>query len=252
MKSLINRIKRHQRNILSSKFMKKITPWPAAEPYISFAFDDFPRSAFITGGEILGKYNLKASYYVSLGLIGRRCSFWEYCNWQDITLLFSTGHELGSHTYDHLDAWKYRGKLFERSILRNQEAIRQIKPDFVFETFSYCIRNPYPTNKKIAGKYFLCCRGGMPKLNYGKIDLNLLNSYFIDQNNRNEFKYFQKLIDQTLQYKGWLIISTHDISKNPSPYGCTPEFFESIVQYAKSSGAKILPINAVFKQVFRN
>ena len=41
---------------------------------------------------------------------------------------------------------------------------------------------------------------------------------------------------------GWLVFSTHDISATPTPWGCTPGFFEDIVRCAVDSGARILPV----------
>src|SRR5437773_2236461 len=40
----------------------------------------------------------------------------------------------------------------------------------------------------------------------------------------------------------WLIFATHDICENPSPFGCTAEFFENIVKCAIDSGARTLPV----------
>jgi hypothetical protein len=50
------------------------------------------------------------------------------------------------------------------------------------------------------------------------------------------------LIDRNKRERGWVIFATHDVSSNPSPYGCTPEFFENVVRYAQESGAQIVPV----------
>jgi hypothetical protein len=42
--------------------------------------------------------------------------------------------------------------------------------------------------------------------------------------------------------RGWLIFATHDISSNPTQYGCTPGFFAEVVKCAIASGACVLPI----------
>jgi hypothetical protein len=52
----------------------------------------------------------------------------------------------------------------------------------------------------------------------------------------------KSLVDQNRQANGWLIFATHDVCKDPTPYGVTPELFEDIVQYAAKSGARILPV----------
>jgi hypothetical protein len=41
---------------------------------------------------------------------------------------------------------------------------------------------------------------------------------------------------------GWLIFATHDVCDAPTPYGCTPDFFEDIVRCSVRSGARIVPV----------
>jgi len=96
------------------------------------------------------------------------------------------------------------------------------------------------TKAKIA-KYFQCCRGGGQTVNVGTADLNQLSAYFLEQS-RHNIQAIKDLIDHNRRVRGWLIFATHDVSDNPTPYGCTPELFENVVQYAVSSGARILPV----------
>jgi peptidoglycan/xylan/chitin deacetylase (PgdA/CDA1 family) len=242
-------ITRSQDNI--SKFLnQRKVKWPDLRPFISFTFDDFPRSAFISGAELLKKYNIRATYYVSLGLMGKKNQFWEYFTLNDLHELIESGHELGSHTYDHVDAWSGPPKFFEESILKNQQILEQIRPGYKLRTLSYCTRNPHPQNKKIAGKHFLCCRGGGNRINRGILDLNLISSYFIDHYHRQDPDYFYRIIDKNSKINGWLVFSGHDISNHPSPYGCTPSFFEKLIQHSCASGALILPVAEVIDYIF--
>ena len=41
-------------------------------PIVSFTFDDAPTTAFVTAGNILGSQGGRATFYVSLGLLGSR------------------------------------------------------------------------------------------------------------------------------------------------------------------------------------
>ncbi len=234
-----------------SKFaVRRENSWPGLESYISFTFDDFPRSAFLNASEILDKYKIRATYYVSMGFIGKQNRFWEYFTEEDLVNIITQEHEIGSHTFDHVDAWYGSSYFFEESIRKNQNAIQKLYPNYKFKTLSYCIRSPHPMNKKVAEKYFLCCRGGGNKINKYRIDLNLLSSFFIDIYHRDDHCYYFNLIDQNVIKNGWLIFSTHDVTQTPSPYGCTPKSFEMIVKYAKESGARIMPVIEVFQRVF--
>ena len=86
-----------------------------------------------------------------------------------------------------------------------------------------------------------CCRGGGQTFNAGAMDLNLLNAYFLEKSRDNP-GCVKEVIDRNCQARGWLIFATHDISETPTPYGCTPSFFEDIVKYSVDSGARILPV----------
>jgi hypothetical protein len=57
------------------------------------------------------------------------------------------------------------------------------------------------------------------------------------------------LIDENRKARGWLIFATHDVCPAPTAWGCTPEFFEEIVQYAAKSEACILPVAEAWKAI---
>ena len=59
----------------------------------------------------------------------------------------------------------------------------------------------------------------------------------------------KELIDRNQQTRGWLVLATHDVSAQPTPYGCVPEFFDEVVRYAAQSGARILPVGEALAQL---
>ncbi|MCY1237710.1 hypothetical protein D3C80_2233450 [compost metagenome] len=48
---------------------------------------------------------------------------------------------------------------------------------------------------------------------------------------------------------GWLVFFTHDIAARPTPYGCTPETFEHLVEYAVATGCVVLPVERVLDRL---
>ena len=128
-------------------------------------------------------------------------------------------------------------------------------PGTAFRTFSYPFSGPRLPVKQIAGRHFLCCRGGGLRagrfflrhhaggqtFNSGTTDLNLLCAFFLEQSRENP-EAVKRLIDQNAQARGWLIFATHDVCDAPSRFGCTPGFFEQVVQWSLESGARILPV----------
>jgi len=215
-------------------------------PLISFTFDDFPRSALLAGGKILALHRLAGTYYTALGLLGTEGPSGPLFVADDLTALLGQGHELGCHTYSHCHSWDTGPTAFEDSIIQNRSALRELVPGADFKSFSYPISEPRPFSKRNAARHFLCCRGGGQTFNAGTADLNRLAAYFLEKS-RDNMQAVRKVIDENRQARGWLIFATHDISDNPSPYGCTPGFFEEVVEYAIGSGASVLPVAEALK-----
>lgn len=210
-------------------------------PLISFTFDDFPQSALHVGGAILNRHGLAGTYYVSFGLLGKDAPTGRIAAAEDLAGLVERGHELGCHTYSHCDSWETDTRTFENSIVENRAALRRLLPGADFKTFSYPISPPRPRTKAKMASHFECCRSGGQTFNTGTADLNQLSAYFLEKT-RHDGQAVKDVIDHNRQARGWLILATHDIADEPTPYGCTPEFFQEVVQYAVSSGARILPV----------
>jgi len=249
---LSERIKNYYFKNRAKLFESRVFELLGGNHFISFTFDDFPRSAYLTGGAILKKYKIRASYYASLGLMGKESPVGTIFSLEDIKKIVQDGHEVGCHTYDHFDAWETRPFAFEESILRNQEALRKLIPEISLKTMSYPKREPHPGVKRISAKHFQCCRGGGQTFNFGKLDLNLIKSCFIDKINKENLATLKGLIDRNRVRRGWLVFSTHDIRHSPSRFGCEPDYFEEIVRYSVDSGAIILPVCEVYSVIVRS
>jgi hypothetical protein len=60
-------------------------------PIVTFSFDDFPRSALTTGADIIEKCGGRATYYVSMGLMGQRNDLGEQFESADLQVLVERG-----------------------------------------------------------------------------------------------------------------------------------------------------------------
>lgn len=229
-------------------FFRKTIRIHLTEPLISFTFDDFPRTALFSGGAILKKFDLAGTYYTALGLLGKDSPSGEIFHREDLKQALQEGHELGCHTFSHCHAWNTESKDFERSIVENANALREIVPDASFRSFSYPISEPRPITKRRVSRHFECCRAGGQAINVGTTDLNQLSAYFLEKA-KGQMAAVQNLIDANSKAGGWIIFATHDISPRPSPYGCTPEFFEAVVQQSVRSGARVLPVGAALEAI---
>lgn len=239
--SLLDRLQGKYRRILSAALCRRPVKMQNTVPLISFTFDDFPRSALEVGGKILNMYGAAGTYYVSLGLLDRDEATGRICSAMDLKEVLAQGHELGCHTFGHCDAWETDSCSFEESLLANRHALRQILPEADFVTMSYPINAPRPDTKRRTGAHFAGCRGGGQCFNVGTVDLNYLRAFFLEQS-RDTPTLIWQMINRNREERGWLIFATHDISIEPTRFGCTPEFFEDVASRAKSSGATVLPV----------
>jgi peptidoglycan/xylan/chitin deacetylase (PgdA/CDA1 family) len=230
----------YQRNAARAFYTRPFTI-DSQMPIISFTFDDFPRSALLTGGAILEQFGIKGTYYASFGLMGKTAPTGPIFEAADLHALLERGHELGCHTFDHCHSWNTDPQVFASSIVQNKAALQQLVPRGFFRTFSYPISPPRPHIKQVAADHFVCARGGGQTFNVGITDLNYLRAYFLEKTRDNR-DAIRKLIDANRVACGWLILATHDVSKTPTSFGCTPDVFEEIVGCAVSSGARILPV----------
>jgi glycosyltransferase involved in cell wall biosynthesis len=235
------RIQKHSQRLLAQSIARRPFVISTDVPLISFTFDDFPRSALLTGGAILQSFGVAGTYYASLGLMGRQTPTGQIFLPEDLKVLLEHGHELGCHTFSHCDAWDTQPSVFEDAIIRNRQALTELAPQASFKTFSYPIDVPRARTIQRASKYFACCRCGGQTFNGGKTDLNYLSAFFLEKS-RDKPEAIKNMIDQNRRARGWLIFATHDISNDPTHWGCVPEFFEEIVRYAVNSGARVLPV----------
>ncbi len=218
------------------------------KPIVSFTFDDFPRTALHTGGSILNKHGFAGTYYVALGLLGQDSPSGEIAGVQDVRDAISHGHEIGCHTFAHNHSWDTDARVFEDSLVRNSAKLAEILPGTHFRSFSYPIASPSPSVKGVTARHFDSCREGGQAINAGSTDRNQLAAYFLEKVS-GDLEPIRAILDRNRRECGWLIFATHDVVSEPSPYGCTPRFFEAVVAAAAESGARVLTVAAALDAI---
>lgn len=222
---------------------QRVCPIKLERPVVSFTFDDFPVSALLRGGETLREHNALGTYYVALGLLQTEAPVGRIASEGDVKAVAAAGHELGCHTFAHCHSYRTAPRPFEESVAENQAVLNRFLPGVTFRTMSYPISCPRPGTKRRMEKRFSCCRGGGQAFNRNSVDLNNAASFFLEKS-RNNIDAVKRVIDQNAAENGWLIFSTHDVTENPTQFGCTPAFFRDAVRHTIASGAQILPVSA--------
>lgn len=209
-----------------------------SDPVISFTFDDAPQSAFEWGIDTVQDAEGRATFYCALGLLGSTTEVGRIACIDDLHRARAQGHELGCHTFDHLDAWHTPAHAFLASIDRNAQAFRDAL-NLIPQSFAYPKSGARWRLKSQVARRFLTCRGGAQGFHRDTADLNLLRACFLDQQAGWSLQDLQRMIDDNQRHRGWLIFATHDVSPHPSPYGCTPAHLKEVVRRSVRSGARL-------------
>jgi peptidoglycan/xylan/chitin deacetylase (PgdA/CDA1 family) len=246
--NLQTRVSNKWRRTLTSRLGRRNCTLNGVVPYVSFTFDDFPRTALLEGGTILRRHGVRGTYFVSMRLLGQDSPSGVIASADDVNRLLADGHELGCHTFDHLDGRCSTPGEFQRSIAQNQAEVEKLAPGLRLSSFAYPLDGPDLPIKRAVGRLYPVCRGGGQTYNGAVTDLSLLKAYFLDRRNRNDFEAIREVIEDNARDRGWLIFATHDVSRSPSQYGCETGLFERVVALAVESGARVVTMRDAYRE----
>jgi peptidoglycan/xylan/chitin deacetylase (PgdA/CDA1 family) len=192
-------------------------------PMVSFTFDDFPRSALVVGGSLLRTYGMHGTFYTSMGLMNTVGTVGPYFTPEDLQILLSDGHELGSHTFSHVSSRSVTLAEFQADVRKGRQAVEQLTHNRDEHHFSYPFGHATLCGKRSIGVSVSSCRS---------FDREVLDNLF-------------RLNDRQ---RGWLIFYTHDLSDVPSAFGCRPSELESVVRTAIKWHTKILTVRQALRR----
>ncbi|HWZ60688.1 MAG TPA: polysaccharide deacetylase family protein [Gemmatimonadaceae bacterium] len=235
--------KRAYHGLLASWCRRELEIGAAAEPFISFTFDDFPRSAYRAGGAVLASHGARGTYYAAPGLAGSTDALGPHYDATDLRDLLADGHELASHTFSHISSRTLPSAAYAAEIARGETALHALTGVPPSGHFSYPFGEVTLGAKRAAGRSCASCRGTSPGANGPRVDLNLLRANRLYSTSVDRATVRQ-LIARLVRPGSWLIFYTHDVRDDPSPYGCTPEYFDAVVRYAVESGARVVTVSA--------
>jgi peptidoglycan/xylan/chitin deacetylase (PgdA/CDA1 family) len=234
---LIFRIKRRAREV-SARFERRfVRPLRFETGVLSLSFDDAPRSAVTAGAAIVEAEGARATFYLAgcfaNGIVDGGPGYAS----SDITALRERGHEIGCHSFAHVRTPDFGSEVIARDLDKNEQALG-LKP--TSHAFPY--GEVSPRTKSLLGQRFSTVRGIVPGLNVGEVDVAQLKAVPLEARSRNH-EELAKRIAEAADQKGWLILFSHDVADNPSPYGCSPEDLIFAIRTAKKAGLNVLPVS---------
>lgn len=208
-------------------------------PMASITFDDFPKSAWILGGEILARRGVKATYYTSGGFCGARLDGLDYFDADDLKAVHAAGHEVGCHTFDHRYGSRVRFDTLAGDVQRNRTFVEGVLGDTPLTSFAYPYGDASPRTKLLFARLFPSNRGIRAGVNAGVIDLAQLRSVALESR-RWSAERIEGFVEEAVKRNGWLTFYTHDVSDDPTPFGCTPAMLEHALDALHAARVPVL------------
>lgn len=222
----------------------RLAPGPAT---VSLCFDDFPRSAWQVAGPLLEALGVKASYYVSGGLLGQSPEGLPLCTGEDVEAAFAAGHEIGCHTYMHCRATETPAEAFAASLARNDAVLRDLLPGWSARSFAYPYGSTTLGARRAVAARFGFGRATRCGLNGRSLDRSMLRAVGLE-GFRGRVDV-EAMIDAAARKGAWLIFYTHDVAARPSPFGCSPAELERVLRCALAAGMTPLPVGAMVERL---
>jgi peptidoglycan/xylan/chitin deacetylase (PgdA/CDA1 family) len=227
--SLYGKLRRRLSRALSRK--------PAAQapgrPMISFAFDDAPTSAATTGAAILEAYGARGSFFTCAGMAGEQYTTGVMASRDELLALSTNGHEIGCHTYRHLDCGRATEAEIARSVDENCKALTSWGLPAP-ESFAYPYGDVSPAAKRVVDRRFRIARALHPGLVQQGSDLNQTPGIAVEGDRGVELAL--SWMDRAIGDGGWLILFTHGVCDEPGLFDCATSAFEMLVSAADGSG----------------
>jgi len=208
-------------------------------PMVSFAFDDAPLTAARAGAAVLEARGVRGCYFVSAGLAGREAPMGVCADAADYRALAEAGHEIACHTFSHLDCGKAPGAAAASDVTRNAEALAAWGLPAP-TTFAYPYGDVGFGPKAALGDRFALLRALHPGVIERGCDLNQAPAVGVEGENGEATA--RRWLAEARERRAWVILFTHDVRPDPSPWGCTPQALERLVDEAVADGFEVVTV----------
>ena len=215
---------------------------PAAapeRPMVSFAFDDAPASAALAGAEILEARGLRGVYYIAAALADTDAATGHLASPSAVKRLADAGHEIGCHTYTHLDCGQARADDAVEDVVRNAAALESWgvpRPT----TFAYPFGDVAPATKRALAGRFALLRALHPGVVTRGADLNQAPSVPVEGPDGEALGL--SWLTRAAMRRGWLILTTHDVAATPTEWGCTAATLARLADAALAAGFDVVTV----------
>jgi peptidoglycan/xylan/chitin deacetylase (PgdA/CDA1 family) len=208
-------------------------------PMVSVSFDDPPATAAHAGARALEDRGLRGTYYVSAGLAGRQGPMGRYATREETMALHAAGHEIACHTFSHLDCGAAPRNAVEADVARNHQALADWGAGEP-ANFAYPYGDVSHGAKAALGPRYRVLRA----LNHGLIeagtDLNQAPAVGVE--GADGERTARAWLERAIRRRAWLILYSHDVSDQPTEWGCTPGALARLIDRALEAGCEVVTV----------
>jgi peptidoglycan/xylan/chitin deacetylase (PgdA/CDA1 family) len=237
-------------------------------------FDDGRKSQFTQAKPILDKYGFKATFYVVCNYIGKKGG---YMDWNEIKTLHKEGHDIGSHSMNHVRLEKLSKKNVEYEVGQSKKCLQDHGINAKSFAYPFDSGSDDKTVINIVAKYydlartasspitFLRCDGWKEQSNQDdcrtytdKDGLTYANRYTVRAWSQDATRIedsasdnimadkFIRIVDSQIKYnnagtiKAIPIIIYHRVGESGERYNTDIKLFNAQMKYLHENGYKVL------------
>jgi peptidoglycan/xylan/chitin deacetylase (PgdA/CDA1 family) len=221
----------------------------------SVTLDDGTYDQYAAAFPLLEELNIKGTFYLAASLLDKGSwsdngTLRKMMNWEQAAEIAASGHEIGSHTYSHIDMSGENVDI-EFELHHSRDYIQSKLPGVTVETFCWPHWRETDEALEEASKYYISARSGNGIISYyikrkGGIpsdppeNMYKINSLgFLNNQTDEEWK---ELIDSVYDSRSWFVSSYHGVDNGQLPADSlgwshlTAERFAETIRYPLDKG----------------
>lgn len=212
--------------------VKLANPATFDTPRASITFDDGWLSSFTNGEHVLEEFGYKGTFYLNPGALNTE----NFMTTAMVVELIAKGHQLGSHTEDHIDLTSYSPDSIIKQLDDANSALRKLGiQDIDFASpYGKIDQRVLPYVMKRSLTHRGTDIGVNTKQNYNPSQLMGL---FVRNTTTDD--ELRRMIQQAQDSNGWLILIYHQIESSQSPFIVDTQTLRRHLQILKESGVKV-------------
>lgn len=232
--------------------LNKTSLQPFNEAIISVTFDDGWESVYSNALPIMQKYGIHSTQYILAGQFDDPNYFSE----AQVRSLAASGHEIASHTVNHLDlttlddtdlAYEIGGS---KDILGEKFGIpRDFAPPLGADDqrVQSLIKQNYRSARNTTGDISTLSEVDTnTRANFNRYSINAFT-----MRADTSLEQLQTFIAYAQANNAWIVITYHQVDRSGSPYSVTPETFESQMKLLHESTIRSAPLGQVIDAIDR-